>query len=103
MSYFRTIGVSTVLLLNISNVYATSADNDLQRCASAALQDRQQSANIISVNNSGLTKYDLDHDMSGRTLQYRMRVVNNVSGEYLGSVTCTLSNLGDLISSVFDS
>jgi hypothetical protein len=29
--------------------------------------------------------------------------VNNVSGEYLGSVTCTLSNLGDLISSVFDS
>jgi hypothetical protein len=103
MFYFRIISLFTVCLINLSSAHATSADKDLQRCASAALQERKQSALVISVDNSGLTSQDLDHDISSLTLQYRMRLANNVSGEDLGSVTCTLNKLGELISSVFDS
>ncbi|MFQ3243742.1 MAG: hypothetical protein ACI9SP_000367 [Arenicella sp.] len=102
MSYFRIIGVLSVFLFNFSSVHATSADKDLQRCASAALQERGQSAKSISVNNSGLTQSDLDHDLSGRKLQYRMHLANTVSGEDLGEVTCTMNSLGELVSAVFD-
>jgi len=102
MSYFRIIGVLSVFLFNFSSVHAAGADKDLQRCASAALQERGQSAKSISVNNSGLSQKDLDHDISSRTLQYRMRLANNTSGEDLGNVTCTLNSLGELVSAVFD-
>jgi hypothetical protein len=102
MSYFRIISLVTVFLFNFSSVYAASADKDLQRCASAALQERGQLAKSISVGNSGQSQKDLDHDISSRTLQYRMRLANSVSGENLGEVTCTLNSLGELVSAVFD-
>ncbi|MFT6409175.1 MAG: hypothetical protein ACJAQ6_002600 [Arenicella sp.] len=103
MSYLRIISVIAVFSFNFSSAYALSADKDLQRCASAALQERKLSALVISVDNTGLTKKDLDHDISSRTRQYRMQLANSVSGEDLGSVTCTLNSLGELISSAFDS
>jgi hypothetical protein len=102
MSYFRSISVVAVFLFHFPSVYAASADKDLQRCASAALQERGQLAKSISVGNGGLSQKDLDHDTSSRTLQYRMRLANTASGEDLGEVTCTLNSLGELVSAVFD-
>lgn len=101
MSYLRTISISTVLLLQPLGSQAKGVDQDLQRCASAALQQRDQSAATISVNTSGLKQHELDHD-SGRKVEYRMLVTNKVSGEDLGTVTCSLSNSGDLIAASFE-
>ena len=102
MSYLRTISISTVLFLQPLGSHANSVDQDMQRCVSAALLELNQSANKISVNTSGLKRQDLDHAISGRKVEYRMLVTNKVSGEELGTVTCSLGNSGKLVAAAFD-
>lgn len=102
MSYLRTISISTVLLLLPITSYAKNVDKDLQRCASAALQERGQSAARISVKSGGLKQYDLDRSFSGLTSEYHMKVTNKVTGVELGTVACTLNRAGELIKASFD-
>lgn len=102
MSYLRFICISTTLLLAVSSANATNLEQDFQRCASVALNSRAQSAALISVDNQGLKLGQLNHDISGKRLEYHMDVVEKSSGKDLGSVTCTFTLRGDLISSVFD-
>ena len=102
MSYLRTISISTVLLLQPLSSHAKSVDQDMRRCASVALQELNQSAKKISVNTGGLKQQDLDHAVSRRKVEYRMLLTNKASGQNLGTVTCSLSNSGDLIAATFD-
>lgn len=58
------------------------------------MSERKQSAAVITIDNGGLQLNELDRDLSGRKLEYRMRLVNKASGENLGNITsCTLSHL----------
>ena len=104
MSHIRAITISTVLLLQIADAQATTRlDDDFQRCASEALNERKQTAAVINVNNGGLSTDDLTHKSSKKASTYRMQVTNTASGEDMGSITCIISRTGELISSIFDS
>ncbi len=105
MSYLRTIVISSVALLNVASASASTAnlDQDFKKCASAALQNTDRSLPTINVANQGMTSDELDHSFSSRTSEYRMRVINPSSGKDIGSITCTLSHTGDLLSAFFNS
>lgn len=102
MSYLRAISISTVLLFQPITSYAKNVDQDLQRCASAALQERGQSAKLISVNNGRLKQRDLDLEPSVFTSEYRMTITNKATGLKLGTVACTLNRSGELLEASFD-
>jgi len=65
MSYCRSISALFVFLLSAPNSQASDLDQHFQRCASAALKDREQSAATITIDNKGLTKDELNHDECG--------------------------------------
>lgn len=102
MSYLRNISISTVLLVQPVASHANSVDQDLQRCASAALQQLNHSAEKITVNTGRLKRQELDHAISGREVKYRMLVSNKATGEDLGTVTCSLDQSGELIAAKFE-
>ena len=108
MSYLRTTGVFTTLLLTANLLSANSAsaatvDQSFRSCAAKAMQQRDQSAMKIVVNNRDLSTSELDHDHSSLQRQYRMKLTNSRSGEFLGEVTCKLNRVGEIISAAFDS
>ena len=102
MSYLRTISISAALLIQTAGVHANNVDEDFQRCASAALQHRGLTANAISVSQNALRAKDFDHDDSRHIVEYRLHINNEADGEDLGTVTCRLSQSGDLVAAVFD-
>ena len=102
MFYLRTISLATIFISSISSANAAKLDQDFQRCASAAFEGAQQSAVKVSVDNGGLSPRELDHNASSDRLVYRMRVNSRVSGKDMGSITCTLSRFGKIISANFD-
>ncbi|MFT5574282.1 MAG: hypothetical protein ACI9FR_003224 [Cryomorphaceae bacterium] len=102
MSYLRIISISTVLLFQPLTSYAKNVDEDLQRCASAALQERGQSASRISVNTGGLQKQDLDRDSSISTSEYHMTITNKVTSLELGTVICKVHRSGKVLAAAFD-
>ena len=103
MSYLRTIGIATTVLLHAQASHAKPIDQDFKRCVSTALEQRGQTANTIFVKNGSLSQNELDHDASRQSNRYRMQVNSKSSGENLGTVTCTISGSGDLIAAAFDS
>ena len=101
MFKFRNLSASFSILIATTSAFASTVDNDFQRCASVAMQESGQSANKIVIDNGGLKERELDHDLSPFRSQYRMQVVNKASGEALGVVTCTVSGSGDVLNSSF--
>lgn len=106
MSHLRTTGIFTTLLLTATSVSAKSAnaaevDQSFRSCAAKAMQQRDQSAMRIVVDNRDLSSADLDHDQSKLQQQYRMKLTNSRSGEFLGEVTCKLNRVGEIVSAAF--
>jgi len=109
MSQVRIIGIFATLLLstnssyvNANSMYAGTVDQSFRNCAAKAMQQRDQNAASIIVNNRDLTAAELDHDHSTRQRQYRMKLSDSKSGEFIGDVTCKLSKVGEIISAAFD-
>ena len=100
MSKMRNITIPLFFLTTSS--FASTIDNDFQRCAAVAMQESGQTVNKIVIDNGGLKKGELDHDLSPFKSEYRMEVVDKSSGEKMGVVTCSLSRSGDVLSSSFD-
>jgi len=108
MSYLRTTGIFTTLLLTANLLSANSAnaatvDQNFRSCAAKAMQQRDQNAAKIVVNNRDLSPAELNHAHTSRQLQYRMNLTDSRSGKFLGKVSCKLSQVGEVISAVFES
>lgn len=108
MSHLLTTGILTTLiltatLLSANSAQATTVDQSFRSCAAKAMQQRDQNAARIVVDNRELSSAELDHDHSSRQLQYRMKLTDSRSGELIGDVTCKLSRVGEIISAAFDS
>ncbi len=104
----RTTGIFTTLLLSATllganSAHAATVEQNFRSCAVKAMQQRDQNAAKIVVNNRDLSSAELDHDHSSRQSQYRMKLTNSRSGEFLGEVTCRLNRVGEIISAAFDS
>ena len=102
MSYLPTISIFTALFILPITSYAKNVDQDLQRCASAALQERGQAATKITVNSGGLKKHDLDGDSSVFTSEYQLKITNKVTNFELGTVTCKVNRSGKVLAAAFD-
>jgi hypothetical protein len=102
MSNFRNLSISISLIITTTSTFASTIDNDFQRCAAVAMQESGQTVNKIVIDNGGLKKGELDHDLSPFKSEYRMEVVDKRSGEKIGVVTCSLSRSGNVINSSFD-
>ncbi|MFT5612017.1 MAG: hypothetical protein ACI9LU_002526 [Polaribacter sp.] len=102
MSYLRAISLFTVIFFQPITSYAKNVDQDLQRCASAALHQRGQSAARIFVNSGGLKKQDLDRDRSVFTSEYKLKITNKVTEHELGTVTCKVHRSGEVLEAAFD-
>ena len=103
MFSLRIISITTVLLLSSQSLHAKNVDQDLERCAATAMKERIKPSTEFSVDTGGLYSQDLDHDASLGKAEYRMLVVNGVSGEELGIVTCIIGKSGDVLASVLES
>ena len=102
MLHQRLITLFAFLLIQPLSSHASTLDEDFQRCASAALQAREQSATVINVITDGQHSHEYDHEPARSKSKYRMLITNNLSGEDLGEVTCTLDYSGNIIAAVFD-
>jgi hypothetical protein len=102
MSYIRTISISTVLIIQTTNSFAATIDDDFKHCASKALQSRGQSTAAITVDTGGLREQDFDHNISNRVSRYRLQVTSKASGKDLGIVSCTFDRAGELVTAAFD-
>lgn len=102
MSYLPTISIFTALFILPINSYAKNVNQDLQSCASAALQERGQAATKITVNSRGLKKHDLDGDSSIFTSEYQLKITNKLTNLELGTVTCKVNRSGKVLAAAFD-
>jgi hypothetical protein len=103
MYHLSIISITAALLLSPLNLHAKSVNQDLELCAAKALKEQINLSTQFSVETAGLNPYELDHDASKGKAQYRMKVVNGVSGEELGVVSCKVGKSGDVLAAVFES
>jgi len=97
------ISIAIAVLAQSSTAIAATASQDLKSCASAALAQRQQSADAITVDTGGFRKWALDHSASQKWNEYKMKLTGKVSGKEFGVVSCRVSATGKLISANFES
>ena len=96
-----TLTIFSLLTLAAASPAFANVNNDMQKCAVAAL-DKSDFASIpINVNNSPKYLSQMDHDFSGFSTEYRMTVVNSKSGLDLGEVSCKLDKTGEITSVQF--
>ena len=102
MSYTRTLGFASALLLQAPASYAESIDQDFQRCVSTALEQRGQTAKAITINTGAMSRSELDHDASRPSTSYRMRLNSKSTGEDIRTVNCKISYSGNLLAVSLD-
>ena len=87
---------------SLSTHASTDLDLELSRCAEAALATQQVSVKKIRVETPTDDAALMDHDLSQRVTEYRMRIASDISGQELGNVTCRISKSGEVTSAKFD-
>ena len=97
------ISIAIAVLAQSSTSMAATASQELKSCASAALAQRKQSADAITVDTGGFKKWSLNHSTSQKWNEYKMQLTGKTSGKDLGIVSCRVSAKGELISATFDS
>lgn len=105
MSHIRISSLLVGLLVSATvsvSALAKAVDTDFKRCAEAALQERNQTAGSVQVKTGGMSRSELDHDLSVKGTVFRMLVTDTSSGQDLGTVTCEVSKTGDLLAASFD-
>ncbi len=100
MSYLRYASLLLVLLSSIAN--ARNVDSDFSRCAKQALQGLANQETIVHINNPSNESRVMDHNYSSTLTEYRMRVINKLSGKGVGNVTCEIDQAGNIVTAKLD-
>lgn len=87
------IALSLIAIFSSSSALA-NLDNQFSACAAKAIESQNLIVKKIFIDLPSNQAQELDHDLSPGSREYRMKLVNKVSGKPLGKISCRVDSSG---------
>lgn len=88
--------VLTLIALVSSSSALANVDNQFSACAAKAIESQSLMAKKIILDLPSGRAQELDYDSSPSSREYRMKLVNKVSGKSLGKISCRIDSSGQI-------